>query len=120
VIGDIFQPTHLLLLLVVVLLVLGPKRLPEMARSLGRGFRDFKDAISSDSHPSMHELSQQPIESTAPHAAATRGSAQRPVAASALTPDPVAEPVPEPELATEPEPEPVASQGPTGSAEGTA
>jgi hypothetical protein len=88
-----------------------------MARSLGRGFRDFKDAISSDSHPSMHELTQQPIESTAPHAAATRGSAQRPVTAPALAPDPVAEPVPE--LATEPEPEPVASQGPTGSAEGT-
>ncbi len=38
VIGDIFQPTHLLFLLVVVLLVLGPKRLPEMARSLGRVF----------------------------------------------------------------------------------
>ena len=47
-IGDIFQPTHLLFILVVVLIVLGPKRLPETARSLGRGLRDFKAAISGD------------------------------------------------------------------------
>jgi sec-independent protein translocase protein TatA len=45
-ISDILQPTHLLFILVVALLVLGPKRLPEVGRSLGRGLRDFKDAIS--------------------------------------------------------------------------
>lgn len=116
-IGDIFQPTHLLFLLVIVLLVLGPKRLPEMARSLGRGFRDFKDAISGDSHPAMHELQQEPFEPTGPAAAATRGSAQRPVSAPAPDPDPVAGPAAEPELG--PEPQPVASQGSTGPAEGT-
>ena len=43
---DILQPTHLLVILVVALLVLGPKRLPEAGRSLGRGLRDFKDAIN--------------------------------------------------------------------------
>ena len=43
---DILQPTHLLIILVVALLVLGPKRLPEAGRSLGRGLRDFKDAIN--------------------------------------------------------------------------
>jgi sec-independent protein translocase protein TatA len=48
VIGDILQPTHLLLILVVALLVLGPKRLPEVGRSLGRGLRDFRHALSSD------------------------------------------------------------------------
>jgi sec-independent protein translocase protein TatA len=117
VIGDIFQPTHLLLLLVVVLLVLGPKRLPEMARSLGRGFRDFKDAISGESHPSMHELQHQPVEPTYPATAAMRGSAQRPVTAPAA--DPVGEPAHEAEVATGPEPEPVASQGSTGPAQGT-
>ncbi len=31
-----------------MLLVFGPKRLPEMGRSLGRGMREFKDSISSD------------------------------------------------------------------------
>jgi sec-independent protein translocase protein TatA len=49
VIGDILQPTHLIFVLVVALLVLGPKRLPEAGRSLGRGLRDFKDALSGDS-----------------------------------------------------------------------
>ena len=116
-IGDIFQPTHLLLLLAVVLLVLGPKRLPEMARSLGRGFHDFKDAISGESNP-MHEFHQQPIESTAP-SAATRGSAQRPVATPAPSPDPVAEPAPMQDLDLGIEPEPVASQAAKGPAEGT-
>lgn len=47
-VGDILQPTHLLLILVVALLVLGPKRLPEVARHLGSGIRDFRDAISGE------------------------------------------------------------------------
>jgi sec-independent protein translocase protein TatA len=47
-VGDILQPTHLLLVLVVALLVLGPKRLPEVARHLGSGIRDFRDAISGE------------------------------------------------------------------------
>jgi sec-independent protein translocase protein TatA len=37
---------ELLILLLVVLLVFGPKRLPEMGRSLGKGMREFKDSIS--------------------------------------------------------------------------
>lgn len=44
--GDIIQPTHLLLILVVALVVLGPKRLPEVGRSLGKGLRDFRGAMS--------------------------------------------------------------------------
>ncbi len=47
-IGDIFQPTHLLFILVVALLVLGPKRLPEAGRALGRGIRDFRTAIGGE------------------------------------------------------------------------
>ena len=39
---------EILLLGLVVLLVFGPKRLPEMGRSMGRGFREFKDSISGD------------------------------------------------------------------------
>ena len=49
ILNDILQPTHLLLLLVVPLLVLGPKRLPEATRSIGRGIHDFKSAIGGDS-----------------------------------------------------------------------
>jgi len=48
---------EMLILGVVVLLVFGPKRLPEMGRSLGRGMREFKDSISSndDEHVDEHE-----------------------------------------------------------------
>ncbi len=40
------NPIHLVLILLVVLLVFGAKRLPEMGRSLGDGMRGFKEAIS--------------------------------------------------------------------------
>lgn len=45
-IGDILQPTHLIFIFVVALLVLGPKRLPEVGRSLGKGIRDFRGAMA--------------------------------------------------------------------------
>ena len=37
---------EILILLIVALLVFGPKRLPEMGRSLGRGMREFKDSVT--------------------------------------------------------------------------
>jgi sec-independent protein translocase protein TatA len=43
------NPIHLLMVLVVVLLLFGAKRLPEMGRSLGEGMRGFKDTISGQS-----------------------------------------------------------------------
>ncbi len=39
-------PWELAILLLVVLLVFGPKRLPEMGRSLGKGLREFKHSIT--------------------------------------------------------------------------
>ena len=39
----------LVVILLILLLVFGPKRLPEMGRSLGRGMREFKDSISGGS-----------------------------------------------------------------------
>ena len=62
-IGDILQPTHLLFLLVVALLVLGPKRLPEMAKTLGTGLRDFRSAISGEDHDrdTITEPRSQPV-----------------------------------------------------------
>lgn len=39
-------PWELAILLIIVLLVFGPKRLPEMGRSLGKGMREFKDSIT--------------------------------------------------------------------------
>src|SRR5450432_1507504 len=55
-VGDILQPTHLLFVLVVALLVLGPKRLPEVGRTLGNGIRDFRSAINGESHESKDEI----------------------------------------------------------------
>ncbi len=49
-VDNILQPTHLLLVLVVALLVLGPKRLPEAGRALGKGLRDFRSALSMEDH----------------------------------------------------------------------
>ena len=45
-IANILSPTHLLLILVVALIVLGPKRLPEAGRGLGSAIRGFKDSLS--------------------------------------------------------------------------
>jgi sec-independent protein translocase protein TatA len=42
------NPIHLAVLLLVVLLVFGAKRLPEMGRSLGSGMRGFRDALSGE------------------------------------------------------------------------
>jgi sec-independent protein translocase protein TatA len=54
---------ELLVLLLVILLVFGPKRLPEMGRSLGRGMREFKDSITGDKD---HERPQAELTASAP------------------------------------------------------
>ena len=46
----------LILILIVALLVFGPKRLPEMGRSLGKGMREFKDSITGGSEDEKAEL----------------------------------------------------------------
>ncbi len=48
--------TGLIVILIVALLVFGPKRLPEIGRSLGKGMREFKDSISGGSHDDKAEL----------------------------------------------------------------
>jgi len=73
------NPLHILFLLLILLLVFGARRLPEIGRSLGEGMRGFKEAIT--------------------------GSSQQ----STLTPPPPAAPAPPPVVATPaPAPEPVA------------
>ena len=53
----ILQPTHLIILLGVVLILFGPKRLPDAGRALGQGLREFKDSVS-------HEAQPPPVDST--------------------------------------------------------
>ena len=61
---------ELVILMVVLLLVFGAKRLPEMGRSIGHGMREFKDAVTgNDNEPEKTELTPPPApESAAPPA----------------------------------------------------
>jgi sec-independent protein translocase protein TatA len=50
-------PLEILVILVVALIVLGPSRLPDAARSVGKGMREFKDALSTsdDDEPDPYD-----------------------------------------------------------------
>ncbi|HET7072824.1 MAG TPA: twin-arginine translocase TatA/TatE family subunit [Mycobacterium sp.] len=52
----LLNPTHIILLLLVALIILGPKRLPQAGRSLGRGMREFRDGISGRDDPPEQTL----------------------------------------------------------------
>jgi sec-independent protein translocase protein TatA len=98
VVGDILQPSHLLFILVVALLVLGPKRLPEVGRSLGKGLRDFRSALrDTDPREDLAQLHQQTME---------------PIHAHQSTPEPMPAPAPGPAATAAPTPEPVAATAP--------
>jgi sec-independent protein translocase protein TatA len=43
---DLFQPMHLLVILVIALIIFGPRRLPELGSSLGKAIRDFEKTMS--------------------------------------------------------------------------
>ena len=43
--GDLLQPTHLIVLAVIVLVLFGGKKLPELGKGLGEGLRGFKDGM---------------------------------------------------------------------------
>ena len=47
----LFQPTHLLMIFGIALLVLGPKKLPELGKGIGEGLRGFKAAMKADQKP---------------------------------------------------------------------
>jgi sec-independent protein translocase protein TatA len=52
-------PLELLVILIVALLVLGPKRLPEAARSVGRGMRELKDSLAGVDDDDEDELDRE-------------------------------------------------------------
>jgi sec-independent protein translocase protein TatA len=41
----LLQPTHLFFILLIVLIIFGPGKLPDLGRGLGKGIKEFKDAI---------------------------------------------------------------------------
>jgi sec-independent protein translocase protein TatA len=58
-------PMELVVVLVIALIVLGPKRLPEVGRSIGNGMREFKNSISGDSRPDDEDDEYAPLHRTA-------------------------------------------------------
>ena len=55
-------PTELIIVLVIALIILGPKRLPEVGRSIGHGMREFKNSISGDSSKDEDDDGEDDIE----------------------------------------------------------
>ena len=76
--GNIGWP-GLVVILLVLLLIFGPKRLPEMGRSLGRGMREFKESITGkdDEEPDRAELAPPPSQTTPTTASTTQPESER-------------------------------------------
>jgi len=60
-------PLEIVIILVIVLVIFGPKRLPDLGRSLGRGMREFKDSVTGKDN----ELPEGNVEKSEPTTAAT-------------------------------------------------
>ena len=73
-----FGPTELIIVLVIVLLIFGPKRLPGLGRSLGSGMREFKDSITGNKDDDGDEAEERPV-------------LERPVVNAEASPEPVRE-----------------------------
>jgi sec-independent protein translocase protein TatA len=87
------NPLHIAFLVVILLLVFGAKRLPEIGRSLGSGMREFKQSITGEApqQPSLNAASQQPaLESANQPVAAQPAPAPAP-ASDQATPQPTPE-----------------------------
>ena len=60
-------PLEIIIILVIVLIVFGPKRLPDLGKSLGRGMREFKDSVTGrDDDDERAELPVGTQDTTAP------------------------------------------------------
>jgi sec-independent protein translocase protein TatA len=53
---------ELIVLVIVLLLIFGPKRLPEIGKSMGRGMREFKDSVTGKDEEKPVELTAAPVE----------------------------------------------------------
>jgi sec-independent protein translocase protein TatA len=58
--GELFQPMHLLLILVIALLLFGPGKLPQIAANMGKSIREFKSALSAPDEVKVAAPAQQP------------------------------------------------------------
>ncbi len=56
----LLQPTHLIFILIIVLVIFGPGKLPDLGRSLGKGIREFKEAMRGGIDNSNNSSAQPP------------------------------------------------------------
>jgi sec-independent protein translocase protein TatA len=56
-------PLEIVIILVIVLIIFGPKRLPDLGRSLGHGMREFKDSVTGKDKDELPESSAEKSES---------------------------------------------------------
>jgi sec-independent protein translocase protein TatA len=82
------NPIHLAFILILLLLVFGAKRLPEMGRSLGAGLRGFKESITGDESPST--LAEHVMPTSGQHAPTSEQSDGPVEPAQAIATPPVA------------------------------
>ena len=66
--GDLFAPQHLLLIMLILLLLFGGKKIPELMRGLGKGIREFKDAKDNVRREFEDHLRDEPVKNTPPAA----------------------------------------------------
>jgi sec-independent protein translocase protein TatA len=71
--GDLFAPQHLILILLIVLLMFGGKKIPELMRGLGKGIREFKDAKDNVKKEIEGHINEEPA-STAPKTNSTNST----------------------------------------------
>jgi sec-independent protein translocase protein TatA len=90
------NPLHIAFLVVILLLVFGARRLPEIGRSLGSGMREFKDSVTGDSKPAATlNAPQQPAQPQPPVTQPQPPAVQPPPPAAAQPPS-AAQPGPQP------------------------
>ena len=82
---------EIILILVVALIVLGPKKLPEMAKSLGKGLREFRKAADDLKDSIEKDLRQDPSKPSAPNLIKPDTEPQAPAEPKADTPGDTAE-----------------------------
>jgi sec-independent protein translocase protein TatA len=75
--------TDVIVVLVIVLLIFGPKRLPGLGRSLGQGMREFKDSITGNHKDEDTEQHPELTQATQSVASASAASANQPVSGQA-------------------------------------
>jgi sec-independent protein translocase protein TatA len=76
--GDLFTGPHMILIMLVVLLLFGGKKIPELMRGLGRGIREFKDAKDNVRREFDDHLRDEPVKNTTPAAPAAPKSIDTP------------------------------------------